>query len=461
MAELQQIVVFLNAHLSDYVLTFLLAGCGIYFTFRTRFVQVRCFAEGWRNILSKNSGNTGFSSFQALATAIAAQVGTGNIVGASGAILTGGPGAIFWMWIIAFFGMATIYAEAVLAIRTREILPDKTICGGPVYYIKKAFPNLFGKFLMIFFAMAAVLALGLAGTAIQANSIAESGANAFLIRPWHIGLALAVFSGIIFAGGLKRITGVVAKLVPMMAILYLTAGIIVLCLRWRYLPDTFGCIFKYAFEPDALLGGGFGYALKTAISQGIKRGLFSNEAGMGSTPHAHAIADVKDPHQQGTVAMIGVFIDTAMVLTMTALIVISTLYVGDGPLAHANGSTYASLLAETGLTKTNLAQIAVSSVTSTGIGNVSIAVILFFFAFSTILGWYYFGEVNFRWLFGQKRLFLYPLLVILAIFTGSILKNDFIWELQDLCNQLMVIPNVLALTVLSGIVAQEARRKKE
>ncbi|MBR2075297.1 MAG: sodium:alanine symporter family protein, partial [Fibrobacter sp.] len=154
MAELQQIVVFLNAHLSDYVLTFLLVSCGIYFTFRTRFVQVRCFAEGWRNILSKNSGNTGFSSFQALATAIAAQVGTGNIVGASGAILTGGPGAIFWMWIIAFFGMATIYAEAVLAIRTREILPDKTICGGPVYYIKKAFPNLFGKFLMIFFAIA-------------------------------------------------------------------------------------------------------------------------------------------------------------------------------------------------------------------------------------------------------------------------------------------------------------------
>ncbi len=457
MDQLQSFIAFLNAHLSDYVLTVLLAGCGIFFTIRTRFVQVRCFAEGWKNAISRKSGGkTGFSSYQALATAVAAQVGTGNIVGAAGAILTGGPGAIFWMWLIAFFGMATIYAEAVLAIQTREILPDHTICGGPVYYIKKAFPNKFGKILMTLFAIAVIVALGLAGNAIQANAIAEAGAQALRIPTWSLGIGLAILCTAVFAGGLKRIAGVTAKLVPVMALLYLICGVIVLCLRAKYIPETFGCIFKYAFAPDALLGGGFGYALKTAVSQGIKRGLFSNEAGMGSTPHAHAIADVKDPHQQGTVAMIGVFIDTAIVLTMTALIVISTLYTGDGILAHANGSNYSELIANAGLTKTNLVQYAISSVSTAAIGNILIAVFLFFFAFSTILSWYYFGEVNFRWLFKGKYLAVYPVLAVLAVFAGTVLKNDFVWELQDFCNQLMVFPNVLALTVLSGAVVLSA-----
>lgn len=462
MEFLHSFVAFLNAHLSDYVLTVLLVGCGIFYTIRTRFVQVRCFGEAWRYALARQqSGKTGFSPFQALATAIAAQVGTGNIVGASGAILTGGPGAIFWMWVIAFFGMATIYAEAVLAIQTREILPDKTICGGPIYYIKKAFPNKFGKFLMFFFAIAATISLGFAGNTIQANSIAEAWANAFGLQPWHVGIFLAILGALVFAGGLKRIANVTTRLVPVMAILYLVCGVIVLCLRAKYLPETIGCIFKYAFTPDALLGGGFGYALKTAISQGIKRGLFSNEAGMGSTPHAHAIADVKDPHQQGAVAMIGVFIDTAVVLTMTALIVISTLYTGDGVLAHANGSNYSTLLAEAGLTKTNLAQIAIGSVSTAVIGNCSIAVFIFFFAFSTILGWYYFGEVNFRWLFGKKLMIFYPILAVAAIFAGSVLKNDFVWEVQDLCNQLMVLPNVLALLALSGMVVKACHLKNK
>ncbi len=462
MTHLYQIISFINAHMSDYVLTVLLTGCGIFFSIRTRFVQVRCFAEGWRYALARQqSGKTGFSSFQALATAIAAQVGTGNIVGASGAILTGGPGAIFWMWVIAFFGMATIYAEAVLAIQTREVLPDKTICGGPVYYIKKAFPNKFGKFLMFFFAIAATISLGLAGNAIQANSIAEAWANAFHLQPWHVGIFLSILGILVFAGGLKRIANVTTKMVPLMAILYLICGAVVLCFRAKYLPETFGCIFKYAFAPDALLGGGFGYALKTAVSQGIKRGLFSNEAGMGSTPHAHAIADVKDPHQQGAVAMIGVFIDTAIVLTMTALIVISTLYTGDGILAHANGSNYTTLLADAGLTKTNLAQIAIGTVSSANVGNYTIAIFLFFFAFSTILSWYYFGEVNFRWLFGKKLMMIYPALAVAAIFAGSVLKNDFVWEVQDLCNQLMVLPNVLALTALSGMVVKACRLKQK
>ena len=459
MDTLHSFIAFLNAHLSDYVLTVLLVGCGIFYTIRTRFVQVRCFGEAWRYALARQqSGKTGFSSFQALATAIAAQVGTGNIVGASGAILTGGPGAIFWMWVIAFFGMATIYAEAVLAIQTREILPDKTICGGPIYYIKKAFPNKFGKFLMFFFAIAATISLGFAGNTIQANSIAEAWANAFGLQPWHVGIFLAILGALVFAGGLKRIANVTTRLVPVMAILYLVCGIIVLCLRAKYLPETIGCIFKYAFSPDALLGGGFGYALKTAVSQGVKRGLFSNEAGMGSTPHAHAAAEVASPHIQGTVAMIGVFIDTAVVLTITALIVISTIYVS-GPLAGATGETYHAMIASAGLTQTNLVQYAVASVSNTVCGNVFVAVCLLFFAFSTILSWNYFGKINIHYLLGRKSVIVYAVLAVGFIFIGTVVKSDLVWALQDMFNQLMVLPNVIALWALAGIVAKSARRK--
>ncbi len=281
-----------------------MVATGLYFTIRTRFVQVRCFGEGMRKVFGnfnmhggKHEG--GMSSFQALATAIAAQVGTGNIVGACGAILVGGPGAIFWMWVIAFFGMATIYAEAVLAQETRVIHEDGSVSGGPVFYIKKAFNNKFGSFLAGFFAVAIILALGFMGCMVQSNSIAEACTNAFGIPGWVMGLIVAALAGFIFLGGINRIASVTEKLVPIMAALYLLFGLIILIARIRYIPETFGMIFKYAFEPNAIIGGGFGYALKEAISQGAKRGLFSNEAGMGSTPHAHAIAKVKKPHDQG------------------------------------------------------------------------------------------------------------------------------------------------------------------
>ena len=340
MDTLLKIVQTINMYLSDYVLIILLLGAGLYFTIRTRFVQVRCFGEGWRRFFGEFSLNgekhkSGMSSFQALATAVAAQVGTGNIVGACGAILIGGPGAIFWMWIIAFFGMATIYAEAVLAQETRVVETDGTVLGGPVYYIKRAFPNGFGKFLAGFFAVAIILALGFMGSMVQSNSIGEACQNAFHIPSWVMGLIVSAIAAFIFIGGVQRIASVTEKIVPVMACLYLVGGLIVLFARIRYVPETFGMIFKYAFVPQSIIGGGIGYALKTAISQGAKRGLFSNEAGMGSTPHAHALANVKSPHEQGTVAMIGVFIDTFVVLTMTALVVISTLYAGNGPLAHA------------------------------------------------------------------------------------------------------------------------------
>lgn len=455
METLLKIVQTVNMYLSDYVLVILLIGAGLYFTIRTKFVQVRCFGEGWRRFFGEFSLNgekhkAGMSSFQALATAVAAQVGTGNIVGACGAILIGGPGAIFWMWFIAFFGMATIYAEAVLAQETRVVEPDGTILGGPVYYIKRAFPNGFGKFLAGFFAVAIILALGFMGSMVQSNSIGEACQNAFHIPSWVMGLIVCAIAAFIFIGGVQRIASVTEKIVPVMACLYLLGGLIVLIARIRYVPETFGMIFKYAFFPNAILGGGLGYALKTAISQGVKRGLFSNEAGMGSTPHAHAMAKVKTPHEQGVVAMIGVFIDTFLVLTMTALVVISTLYAGNGPLAGG---------AAEGIDQSNMAQLAFSSVFGEGLGSIFVAVCLLFFAFSTILSWNFFGKLNVAYLFGKRATAVYSVLGVVFIFLGSCLSNDLVWSLSDLFNQLMVLPNALALLALSSLVVKAARRR--
>ena len=454
MDMLLSIVQKINFYLSDYILIALLVGTGLFFTIRTRFVQVRCFGEGMKQVFggmfSKDKNRSGISSFQALATAIAAQVGTGNIVGACGAILIGGPGAIFWMWIIAFFGMATIYAEAVLAQETREKLADGSILGGPVYYIKKAFKGTFGKVLAGFFSVASILALGFMGAMVQSNSISSAFGTAFNIPNWVVGIVVAAAAGLIFLGGVKRIASVTEKMVPIMAILYLVGGIVILAVRAKYLPETFGMIFRYAFRPDALIGGGLGYALKTAISQGVKRGLFSNEAGMGSTPHAHALAEVKKPHDQGVSAMIGVFIDTFVVLTMTGLVVISTLYAGNGILASG---------AADGVSKANMAQLAFSSIMGGGIGNSFVAICLLFFAFSTIISWNYFGYVNVVSLFGKKVTPVYMVIAIVFVFLGSILSNDLVWELTDMFNQLMVIPNVPALIALSGIVAASATAK--
>ena len=328
MDTLLQLVQTANAYLSDYILIVMLVGCGLYYSIRTRFVQVRCLGEGMRRVFGgfslrggKQSG--GMSSFQALATAVAAQVGTGNIVGA---------------------------------------------CG--------------------------------------------------------------------------------AKLVPVMACIYLLGGLVLLICRIQYIPETFAMIFRYAFTPNAIIGGSLGYALKTAISQGAKRGLFSNEAGMGSTPHAHALAKVEKPHDQGTVAMVGMFIDTFVVLTLTALVVISTLYAGDGILAHG---------AVDGVSKTNMAQMAFSMVFGESIGNGFVAICLLFFAFSTIIGWNLFGRINVKYLFGQKADKIYSVLAMIFLFLGSILSNDLVWELTDFFNNLMVIPNVIGLLALGGAVAAAAK----
>lgn len=462
----------INAYLSDYVLIILLVGTGLFFSIRTRFVQVRCFGEGMKQTFGgvfskkKNHGN-GLSSFQALATAIAAQVGTGNIVGASGAILIGGPGAIFWMWVIAFLGMATNYAEAVLAQKTRKV-EGEHIFGGPVYYIKHAFRGAFGKVLALVFAMATMLALGFMGLMVQSNSIAESFSNAFGIPTeftWVIGLVLVALCALVFFGGVKRLASITEKLVPIMAILFLLCGFVILCIRVKYIPTTLGMIFKYAFTPSALIGGGVGAAIKIAVSQGAKRGLFSNEAGMGSTPHAHAMASVEHPHQQGVAAMIGIFVDTFMVLTMTALVIISTLYCEGGILYGLSGDAYQAAIDGplAVISKTNAMQQAVSSVFGSTVGSIFVAICLLFFAFSTIICWNFFGRLNAQYLFKNNKVLviIYSSISILCVFLGTVLSNDLVWELTDFFNYLMVLPNVIALIALSRLVVDETKAAKK
>ena len=479
-----KVVNFINDYLSGYILVFLLVAVGLYYTIKTRFVQIRCLGEGFKKVFSKNngSGKNGLSSFQALATAVAAQVGTGNIVGACGAILVGGPGAIFWMWIIAFLGMATNYAEAVLAQKTKVVDENGEVHGGPVYYIKKAFTGKGGKFLAGFFAVAITIALGFIGAMVQSNSITSNVAGVFKSfdvnisdYTWIIGIALAALAAAIVLGGIKRIASVTEKIVPIMAVLYLIGGILVLCVNIKNVPAAIGIIFKYAFVPQALIGGGFGAAIVKAIQKGAQRGLFSNEAGMGSTPHAHAQADVKDPHDQGVAAMIGVFIDTFVVLTMTALIVLCTLYTGDGPFANISGDlvdltgkSFKDIVGAVGYTDGNMVQHAFQmtfgklfgAAAGDIIGSILVAVCLFFFAFSTIISWNFFGKVNFNYLFGKKALVVYSVLSIGCVFLGSIGSNDLVWGLSDLFNNLMVIPNVLALFALGSMVYGRFQKNK-
>ena len=457
MDTLLMVVQKINFYLSDYILIALLVGTGLFFTVKTRFVQVRYFPEAMKRAFGgikfkggKQKG--GLSSFQALATAIAAQVGTGNIVGACGAILIGGPGAIFWMWVIAFFGMATIYAEAVLAQETRIVNEDGSVYGGPVYYIQKAFKGKLGKALAVFFAIASMLALGFMGSMVQSNSIGETFSEAFGIPGWTIGIVVALIAGFIFIGGADRIASVTEKIVPVMALLYIVGSLVLLAIKIKNVPEAFGMIFKYAFTPNALLGGSIGAALKKAISQGAKRGLFSNEAGMGSTPHAHALAKVEKPHDQGVTAMAGVFIDTFVVLTMTALVVISTLYAGDGILSSG---------AAEGVTKANMAQLAFGEAFGSKAGSIFVAICLLFFAFSTIISWNLFGKVNVIYLFGKKSEKIYALIAVIFTFLGSCLSNDLVWELTDMFNQLMVLPNALALLALSGIVSKACKDAKK
>ena len=440
----------LVSQVSDFVwnnlLLYILVLTGIIFSIRLKFIQVRKFGEGMRrvfggiNLFGKQADKDGMSSFQALATAIAAQVGTGNIAGCATALIAGGPGAIFWMWLSAFFGMATIYGEAVLAQKFKTRSETGEVIGGPVYYIRQAFKGGFGKFLAGFFAVAIILALGLMGNMVQSNSIGDAFYNAFGVNKLIVGIIIAAISAFIFLGGMKRIASVTEKMVPIMAALYIVGSLVVIIANIKNIPNVFYQIFVGAFNPTAVLGGAAGITVKAAMRFGVARGLFSNEAGMGSTPHAHAVAKVDKPEEQGIVAMIGVFLDTFVVLTLTALVILSTNSLGSGAEGVA------------------LAQLAFSKVFG-GFGGIFIAICLLFFAFSTIIGWYFFGEQNIKYLFGQKAVKIYALLVVIFVVIGSTLKVDLVWNLSDLFNGIMVFPNLLALLALSGLVVAISKGK--
>ena len=421
------------------LLLFLLVGTGVFFTIRLRGVQLRRFGEGFHRVFGgftlrgKKADDQGMSSFQALATAIAAQVGTGNITGCATALVSGGPGALFWVWVSAFFGMATIYAEAVLAQRYRTTVNGK-VTGGPAYYIRAAFKGTFGKVLAGVFSVLIILALGFMGNMVQSNSIGDAFHNAFGISHLAVGIVVAVIAAFIFLGGVQRIAAVTEKIVPIMAAFYILGCIVILVMNHKALPGAFAQIFVLAFNPQAMAGGVAGVTVQQAMRFGVARGLFSNEAGMGSTPHAHALAKVNHPREQGAVAILGVFIDTFVVLTLTGLVLITS-----------------GLIPE-GLTGTALTQAAFSQAFG-GFGPVFIAICMFFFAFSTIIGWYFFGQSNFKAMFGEKALPVYSAIVVVFILVGSTLKVDLVWAMADFFNGLMAVPNLLALLALSGVVA--------
>ena len=426
------------------ILLIILCGTGIFFTIRLKFIQVRKFGEGCRLVFGhfKSSGGERkegeMTPFQSLATAIAAQVGTGNLTGAATALIAGGPGAIFWMWISAFFGMATIYGEATLA-QEYKTKKDGEVTGGPVYYIHQAFKGTFGRVLAVIFAIFIILALGFMGNMVQSNSIGAAFSGVFESRninipPVAIGIILAVIAAFIFVGGTTRLAAVVEKIVPFMAGIYIVGSLILIGMNITALPGAFKMIFLGAFNPTAVVGGAAGITVREAIRYGVARGLFSNEAGMGSTPHAHARAAAKNPHEQGLTAMISVFIDTFIVLNLTVFSVLTT-----GAMDSGKG----------GIALTQEAFMRGFG----SFGDIFVAICLLFFAFSTVLSWHFFGQINVQYLFGKKAVKVYSIIVVAFIIVGSTLKVDLVWELADFFNGLMVIPIAMALLALSGVVA--------
>ena len=432
-------------------------GVGLYLSIRTNFLQIRKFPYAIKTtrgrIFRKRDASDGaITPFQAVCTALAATVGTGNIAGVAGAIAIGGPGAIFWMWVSALFGMCTKYAEVTLAVHYREINANGELVGGPMYYIKNGLSKKW-HWLAYLFAAFGVLTVFGTGNATQVNTITTAINSALLnynvisesavsTSNLIIGIIIAILIAMILLGGIKRIGHVTEKLVPIMALFYIIGCVIILVMNASAIPNAFVQIFTLAFQPQAIAGGVAGVTVQQAMRYGVARGLFSNEAGLGSTPHAHALAKVKQPQDQGALAIIGVFVDTFVILTLTALVLITS-----------------GLIPE-GMTGTALTQAAFSLMFGS-FGKVFIAICMLFFAFSTILGWYFFGQVNFNALFGSKYTKVYSLIVVLFILIGSSLKVDLVWALADFFNGLMAVPNLLALLALSGVVAGIARNKKD
>lgn len=439
MNEFNQWIGAINTVLWDYLLVYVLIGVGLYFTVVLGAPQFTKLGTGLKSVFGglfrKNTDEKdqqSLSQFQALAVAISAQIGTGNVAGVATAIIAGGPGAIFWMWVSAILGMATIFAEAILAQKYRVLSHGKYI-GGPAFYITYGLRDKIGhgttRLLATSFSIALIIALGFIGNATQANSIAGAVTIAFGLPEIAVGVILAVAAGAIFMGGVNRIAKFAELVVPFMAVIYILSAVVILFQFSDHIVPMINHIIVAAFNPEAVLGGAAGIGMREAVRYGVARGLFSNEAGMGSTPHAHATADVKHPALQGMAAFIGVFIDTILVCTATALMILAT----DAHLAGLKGAAVTQQAFTTAFG---------------GFGAGLLAICLTFFAFTTIVGWYYFGESNIRFLFKGKFLNEYRVLVLLAILLGTLGKVDLVWALSDMFNGFMVIPNVIALFLL-------------
>lgn len=422
-------------------LLLLLVGTGVYFTLRLGVFQIGKLPTAFRLIFSSDqSGQGDVSSFAALCTALAATVGTGNIVGVATAITTGGPGALFWMWVAAFFGMATKYAEGFLAIKYRTKDANGQAAGGPMHYITLGMGQKW-KPLAVFFAISGVLValLGM-GTFSQVNSIASSMSASFGLAPQLVSIVTAISIAFFIFGGIEKISDVSTKIVPFMAILYILASLIVLVVHWNELLPTLGLVLKSAFSPAAAVGGFVGATVKEAIQRGIARGVFSNESGLGSAPIAAAAAKSDNPVEQGLISMTGTFIDTIIICTLTGLTILVT---GQWSVEGLEGAP--------------LTQAAFATVFG-NTGSIALTISLVLFAFTTILGWSYYGERCIEFLFGTKSILPYRLLFVAMVALGGFLKLDLIWTIADIVNGLMALPNLIALLALSPVIIKETRQ---
>lgn len=442
----------INSFVWGPVMLFLLVGTGIYLTCRTRFLQFRKFGFIMRHTIctlfhksDKNHGNN-LSPFQAVTTALAGTVGTGNIAGVTGAVFVGGPGAVFWMWVSAFFGMCTKYAEIALSIRYRVIEADGTHKGGPMYYIEKGLGKKF-KFLAVLFALLAGIASFGIGNIAQASEIGGAMQGMFGVKPIVTGVVLAIIVAIIILGGVKRIGQVTSYLVPFMALSYIAAGVAVIILRISDVPDALMLIFKSAFNMKAVGGGVFGYGFMLAMRQGFARGVFSNEAGLGSAPMAHAASSTNEPAEQAMWGVFEVFIDTIVICTITALtVILSGVYTTPGGLDSfvSNGAAAAA---------------AFNSILPGTLGGNMINISIIFFSLSTLVGWSYYGERCWGYLTGENKyvLLVFKLIYIVVALLGTIGSGTLMWDITDTLNGMMAIPNLIGLLLLSGVVTQITR----
>jgi len=426
-----------------FVLIPLLLGTGIWLTIRLGGVQFTKLIPALKLALLRRHDGDGepgdVSHYQALATALAATVGVGNIAGVATAIHLGGPGALFWMWVSAIFGMAAKYSEAFMGVRFRTTDAKGEMSGGPQYYLKKAIPNRFGRFLSLFFAVAAVIASFGIGNMTQSNSVAAAMESTFGVEPFIVGIVLAVFTALVLIGGIKSISRITSGMVPFMIIFYVIAGLVVLAINWQGILPALGIVFTDAFTGTAAVGGFAGSAMAQAVQFGVARGIFSNESGMGSAAIVAAAAKTKHPVRQGLVSMTQTFIDTIIVVSMTGLVIITTGVWQDG----STGSALTSEGFSTGLPGQW--------------GGSIVAIALIFFAYSTVLGWAYYGERNVERLIGVKGVMPYRLIFSVVVFVGATVELSTVWTFSDVANGLMALPNLIGLLICSGLIARETK----